>query len=101
MSKIAEKNQTHTNRWTAPEQGNLKLSVDASWCSRSREAAAAAGVLRDHNGTLIVGFSKMFQAPSAVVAETLAPEEKIFSGCQTPPSTADLACNFSSYPIMT
>ncbi|KAL3737365.1 hypothetical protein ACJRO7_026179 [Eucalyptus globulus] len=64
-------NRTLPTRWKPPEQGKLKLNVDASW-SPGDFSGSAAGILRDSSGTVADGFVVPIRALSPQHAEALA-----------------------------
>ncbi|KAF7850353.1 hypothetical protein BT93_L5608 [Corymbia citriodora subsp. variegata] len=68
-SKSGNSDPTMVN-WTLPEQGALKINLDAAWSS-SRMEGSAAVLCRNSQGYLTDGFAGKIRAPSAHLAETL------------------------------
>ncbi|KAI3425507.1 Methenyltetrahydrofolate cyclohydrolase [Psidium guajava] len=67
----SEKLNPLPDRFCLPQRGYLKLSVDASWCSESGEAAVA-GILQNSFGLMESGFVRKLHARSAGAAEAFA-----------------------------
>ncbi|KAL6527506.1 ubiquitin-specific protease ubp15 [Orobanche gracilis] len=60
--------------WRLPDYGQVKFNVDGS-CSFTQFFMGGGGVLRDHNGIWIAGFSSSYGFGSAIQAECLAMED--------------------------
>ncbi|EOY34747.1 Uncharacterized protein TCM_042327 [Theobroma cacao] len=56
--------------WVKPVTGEYKLNVDGS--SRHNQSAATGGLLRDHTGTLVFGFSENIGPSNSLQAELRA-----------------------------
>ncbi|KAL3729549.1 hypothetical protein ACJRO7_026644 [Eucalyptus globulus] len=52
-------------------EGKLKLNVDGSW-KQGEQTGSIAGILRDHTGQVIDGFTQQVRASSPLQVETLA-----------------------------
>ncbi|EOY17513.1 Uncharacterized protein TCM_036737 [Theobroma cacao] len=57
--------------WLKPSIGELKLNVDGS-CKHNPQSAAGGGLLRDHTGSMIFGFSENFGPQDSLQAELMA-----------------------------
>ncbi|XP_019457635.1 PREDICTED: uncharacterized protein LOC109358024 [Lupinus angustifolius] len=57
--------------WQRPDIGTIKINVDGS-CIRSSLIMGGGGVIRDHAGQWLSGFSANFGVGSAILAELLA-----------------------------
>lgn len=64
--KVQISKQNHALRWCPPQQGSLKINVDASF-HKDSPTFVVGMVLRDHAGIFLSGKNLAFVSPTSVL----------------------------------
>ncbi|KAF7831860.1 reverse transcriptase [Senna tora] len=67
-SKVAKQTITLSIKWNPPPKGWIKLNTDGSWDSTFK-CMAADGVMRNHLGIWLMGFSSFLGSGNSIVVE--------------------------------